>query len=269
MGRFQCPELYIETGRNVYLADIEPLSGADPINDWASEKTHGKITEVIDDDALKNVIMVLTNAIYFKGTWITQFDPEDTRPSNFRANSTESIENDFMNMENTLNYTHMDGVKVLKMPYEGDRLSMLVALPDDTDGIVELDGRLSVELLEEWRQNLRPVEVVVSIPKFTMSTHYDLIEPLINLGMPDVFGAGVEKSDLSGIDPHVFVDSATQDAFVDVNEEGTEAAAVTVIALADSEGPIPPRFIADHPFIFMIQDDESGMILFMGRMSAP
>ncbi len=253
----------IETVRSTYLADIEPLSDAAPINDWAAEKTHGKITEIIDDDALKNVIMVLTNAIYFNGTWVTQFDPEDTRPSNFRTNSAESIEADFMNMENTLNYTHMGGVKVLKMPYEGDRLSMLVMLPDDTDGIAELEGHLSVELLEEWRQNLHPVAVTVSIPKFTMSTQYDLNEHLINLGMPDVFDEG---ADLSGISPQAFVSSARQSAFVNVNEEGTEAVAVTIVTVTTDEGS---KFVADHPFIFMIQDDESGMILFMGRMSAP
>ncbi len=263
-------ESYIETVRGIYLSDIESLSGVGRINDWASEKTHGKIPRVMDE-LPPDPLMVLANAIYFKGTWVIQFDPEDTVPSDFRKNPTESVETDFMNMENILNYTHMDGVKILKMPYEGDRLSMLVMLPDDADGIAELEGRLSVELLEEWRQNLHPRPVIVSMPKFTMSTTYGLIEPLTNLGMPNAFYSDDgEAPNFSGIFLNGFISSATQNAFVNVNEEGTEAAAVTVIGGSDESAPPPtPLFIADHPFIFMIQDDESGMILFMGRMSAP
>ncbi len=240
------------------------------INDWASEKTNGKIADVIDAGSLADALMVITNAIYFKGTWVSHFDPKETRPLDFKTNSTVSIKTDFMNMVDTLNYAHMDGVQVLKMPYKGDRLSMLVILPEDTDGISALEGRLSVELLEEWRQSLSPVRVIVSIPKFTMSTHYDLNEPLIDLGMPDAFSKGT--ANFQGIFPHSFIGLATQDAFVDVNEEGTEAAAVTTGIGLESSPPYSlntPRFIADHPFLFMIQDDESGTILFMGRLSSP
>ncbi len=267
-------ESYIETARNIYHADAEhiPLDaeGAGMINDWASEKTNGKITDVIDAGSLADALMVITNAIYFKGTWVSHFDPKETRPLDFKTNSTVSVKTDFMNMEDTLNYAQMDGVQVLKMSYKGDRLSMLVILPEDTDGISALEGRLSVELLEEWRQNLNPVQVIVSIPKFTMSTHYDLNGPLITLGMPDAFSN--DTANFQGIFPHSFIGLATQDAFVDVNEEGTEAAAVTtagIILDSSSHSPQTPRFIADHPFIFMIQDDESGTILFMGRLSSP
>ena len=182
-----------------------------------------------------------------------------------------------MNVLGTFNYTAADGVNVLEMPYEGDRLSMLVMLPNDVDGISRVEDMLSADLVEQWRHEMGPIEVKVSMPKFKMETGYDLKCPLKGLGMSDVFSS--TKADLSGIGEvlkpgfegnNMYVTKALQKAYVDVNEEGTEAAAVTAIVVGiESATPLPPRFTADHPFIFMIVDNESGAILFMGRMSDP
>ena len=216
--------------------------------------------------------MVINNAIYFKGTWLTQFLPENTKESDFWISETNNVTTNFMNMQDYFNYTKSDGAQVLKMPYEGDRLSMLVILPDERHGIKQLEENLSAEQIEKWKQELRPTDVVLSMPKFKMNTNYDLVPPLKDLGIYNVFNP--KSSNLSGIADTVgnglFVTGASQAAFVDVNEEGTEAAAVTTIIGGITSVPPPPEyFIADHPFIFLIQDDESGTILFMGRMHDP
>ena len=280
--RLKLYQSYADIVRNSYLADVENVDfldgGVEIINGWAYEKTHEKIKKVLRPaDVSERTAMVITNAIYFKGTWVTQFAVDDTEKLDFWKSSSESTQTDFMNVLGTFNYTAADGVNVLEMPYEGDRLSMLVMLPDDIDGISRVEDMLSADLVEQWRHKMGPIEVEVSMPKFKMETSYDLFPPLEELGMPDVFSSA--KANLSGIGKalkpefegnNLYVTKALQSAYVDVNEEGTEAAAVTAIVIDfDSATPPPPRFTADHPFIFMIVDNESSTILFMGRMSDP
>ena len=273
---FEPYDKYLSVSRETYLASVEKVifGGGDPpavkiINDWAAENTNNKIPEVIlkkDVDDL--TAMVITNAIYFKGTWLTQFQEEDTEESDFWTSNTDSVRADLMIQEGRFDYMQSDGVKVLKMPYEGDRLSMLVVLPEDRDGIDSLEESLSSELIKKWQQELYPQEVKVVMPKFTTKTSYDLIPLLKNLGMLDVFNpGGADLKNIGSSAANLFVSTASHDAFVDVNEEGTEAAAVTTII--DQFMSESPRFIADHPFLFIIQDDESGTILFMGKLSDP
>ena len=271
-------ESYLDITRSTYLADSQTVDfldeddGVKRINDWAAEKTNDKIKEVITkDDVNGYTAMVINNAIYFKGTWLAQFPEEDTRESEFHTDTTHSVNADFMNIRGGFNYTHSDGAQVLQMSYKGDRLSMLVILPDDPD-MRQFEESLSAQQIQSWTDNLSNEEVIVSMPKFEASTNYQLNDPLIAMGMPDVFNA--TNADLSGIAStdggNLYVSKATQDAYVKVNEEGTEAAAVTtIIIINESAQPPPPKFIADHPFLFVIQDDESGMILFMGRISNP
>ena len=272
---------YNDIVRNIYLADIEKVDfegdGVERINDWASEKTHEKIKKVLTPaDVDDSTAMVITNAIYFKGTWVTPFPENNTAESDFWKDSSNSIQTDFMNVFGAFNYTATDGVKVLEIPYEGDRLSMLVMLPDDVDGIGRVEEMLSADLIEQWRHKMEPTNVNVTMPKFKMETKYDLIPPLEELGMPDVFSPGANLSGIGDVlkpgfqGNNMYVTMALQKAYVDVNEEGTEAAAVTVIVIGIvSVQPPPPIFTADHPFIFMIVDNESGAILFMGKMSDP
>ena len=265
---------YVDTIRHTYAAHIEQLplaTSTDIINQWASEKTREKIPKVLTPaDIPPDVAMVLTNAVYFKGTWVTQFDPENTRNDTFWRDSQNINQTEFMNLSlANFNYTSADGIQILKMPYEGDRLSMLVLLPNSKDGIKDLEEKLSAEKLQEWQENLKPVEIDVKFPKFTMNTDYDLMSELQSMGVKDVFK--IDIADLSGISdaPDLFVSKASQKAFVDVNEEGTEAAAVTTTVLHAEEFIPTPSFIADHPFLFIIQDNESRTILFMGKMSDP
>ena len=258
---------YVEIVRGTYAADIEPLDSdikvaADRINGWAAEKTRDKIPKVLLPDDLTDALAVILNAIYFKGTWEVQFDPADTRPRDFDTGN-GTVQADMMHVDTTFDYAEYNGTQILRMPYVGDRLSMLVVLPPGHDGMAALEESLTAEMLEEWRHGMHDTEITVSIPKFETKTHYDLIPKLKDLGITLIFDGG----DLSGIsDADMFVTKAVQDAYVNVNEEGTEAAAVTTIVMADSE---PLTFTADRPFLFFIQDDESGTILFMGKITVP
>ena len=256
---------FMNTMEKVYMADVGELS-ADNINAWASNKTNGKIEEVAYDPLS---IMAITNAIYFNGTWVTQFPKEDTKKHDFSVNDSKKIKTDFMNVEDVFEYADTGDIKILKMPYEGDRLSMLVILPKDTYSMESLEESLTVESLEQWQQQLKPLTVQVSIPKFELRTKYNLIEPLMSFGVTSIFSPNDDPLSKMFPGSYAYVSKATQDAFVNVNEEGTEAAAVTVIVGIISLQPPPPKFVADRPFLFMIQDDESGAILFLGKISNP
>ena len=259
---------YVEIVRGTYTADIETVDfadsivAADRINGWAAEKTHDKIPKVLEPEDLKNALAVILNAIYFKGTWVTQFGPDDTQPRDFdTGNGTVMAE--MMHADATFGYAEYDGAQILRMPYVGDRLSMLAVLPPGRDGMAALEESLTAEMLEGWQQSAHDTYITVSIPKFETKTHYDLIPKLKDLGITLIFEGG----DFSGIsDSGMFVAKATQDAYVNVNEEGTEAAAVTALVMDETA---PPTFIADRPFLFFIQDDESGTILFMGKIVDP
>ena len=259
---------YVEIVRGTYTADIETVDfadsivAADRINGWAAEKTHDKIPKVLEPEDLKNALAVILNAIYFKGTWVTQFDPDNTQPRDFdTGNGTVMAE--MMHADATFGYAEYDGAQILRMPYVGDRLSMLAVLPPGRDGMAALEESLTAEMLEGWQQSAHDTYITVSIPKFETKTHYDLIPELMDLGITLIFGGG----DFSGIsDSDMSVATATQDAYVNVNEEGTEAAAVTALVMIETASP---TFIADRPFLFFIQDGESGTILFMGKIVDP
>ena len=274
---FDMFDSYLDVTQSTYLASAKHLDftdkmgSVDKINQWASDNTNGKIKNVITaDDVNDKTAMVINNAIYFKGTWLTQFSASDTRQSNF-WNGKQNISTSFMNILASFEYTQSNDAQVLKMPYKGDRLSMLIILPDKKDGITQLENSISSAQIKQWNDALSSQRMDLSVPKFEMKTHYGLNDILNALGMVDVFSKN--DANLSGIGyterGNLYVSKATQDAYVKVNEEGTEAAAVTTVGSELQSGPVLPQFTADHPFLFLIQDDRSGMILFMGRVMDP
>ncbi len=233
-------ESYTDVVRSTYLAEIESVDfldvgdagGVPRINAWANEKTHGKIPKVLEfKDVDGTTAAALLNAIYFKGTWKTQFSEENTLESDFWTAPAQRVGADFMNMKGSFDMVQLDSLQVLKLPYKGDRLSMLIVLPSDRDGIQKIEETLSSERIGQWRQGMANTEVEIKMPKFEMKTHYDLIPHLKNLGVADAFDQ--INADFSGMQDissgNLFVSKAIQDAYVKVNEEGTEAAAVTIV----------------------------------------
>jgi serpin B len=211
--------------------------------------------------------LVLTNAIYFKGNWLKQFDEGNTREQDFRVNPEKTVKAQMMSiMGDAFNYTASKDLQILELPYEGEDLSMLVLLPNEGT-LDSLEASLTLENLAKWRNNLREQQIDIHIPKFKFETKYDMGNTLKNMGMPTPFIP--DEADFSGMDgtKKLYIGFVIHQGFVEVNEKGTEAAAATAVGMVET--CVSPSFYADHPFIFLIQDNESGNILFMGRVTDP
>ena len=266
---FQPHEEYVDIATRYYDSKVSTVdfdsNGVDVINDWVKEETKEKIEELFPPGPRPNVLLGITNAVYFKGTWTTQFDPEKTQDDGqFWINPDEFVTVPMMFVdESQVKVGWSEKARILDMPYEGDKLSMMILLPEQKDGLNELEESLSIENLSEWKNSLQEVSTSVIMPKFKLETDYDLTSVLKNLGMTDAFG----PADFSGIsDNDLYISEAMHKAFVDVNEEGTEAAAATGFMMEESAS-IP--FRVDHPFIFIILDNDTENILFIGRMINP
>lgn len=278
---FQVFNEYIETIRDFYLGKVTNVDfvGATEetrkiINTWVESKTNNKIKDLIPKGALNHLTrLVITNAIYFKGDWAVQFDELKTRDEYFEVAQNKRVNVPMMRKTDGTNfyYAETEDVQILEMLYEGDNLSMMVILPKNRD-LETLENNLSIEKLNQWRDNLRKQEVDIFIPRFTFDTGYTLNTYLKQMGIISAFIPF--DADFSGISEVIdfHISKVIHKAFINVNEEGTEAAAATgiifeITALPDE--PKIPVFRADHPFIFLIQERETGMIIFMGRVTNP
>jgi serpin B len=242
------------------------------INKWVEDQTNNKIKDLIPEGVLSAYTrLVLTNAIYFKGTWVKQFDEKDTREDDFRMNTGNIVKVPMMRLSGDdakFNYAETDEIQIIEMPYNGDELSMLIILPKKND-LVSVEKSLNQERLSVWQDMLREQRVDIFIPKFKFESKYFMAEVLSDMGMPTAFGS---TADFSGMDGarDLFIQNIIHQAFVEVNEEGTEAAAATGVVMGlTSVGPRIPIFRADHPFIFIIQETGTGNILFLGKVSDP
>jgi serpin B len=266
--------------------DLEPVNFKEPerasakINKWVAQETQNKIQNLVSPDMLLNdPPMVLTDAVYFNSVWLDKFDPSATKQTKFYVSAGQNVMTEMMNMSVSLALTQADGVKILSIPY-GDRLtSMVIILPDDPQGLSAVEASLSVKKLNTWLAESQDVPVILSMPKFQTDSRFDLKKTLTSLGIDTAFNAS--KADFTGIadDPSrpLYLGDVVHKAYVEVDEQGTEAAAATAVVQVASggfEGPQPPppppvRFIADHPFIYLIRSAYSGDILFMGRVDDP
>ena len=246
------------------------------INNWIEEETRGKIKEAIQPGMLNTLTrLVLTNAIYFKGSWEMAFDEGATQKEDFQVNDSETVKVDMMRLkEEEFPYAETEELQVLEMPYKGDNLSMLVLLPKGND-IQSLEQGLDIGKLKGWRDQLKKQKVDVYVPKFQFKSEYQLNEQLKEMGMPLAFTPPTENggADFSGFTGKrdLYIAFVKHLAFVDVNEEGTEAAAATIGGIENTSVNINrhPVFRADHPFIFLIQEKKTGHILFMGKVTNP
>jgi serpin B len=213
--------------------------------------------------------LVLTNAIYFKGKWASQFKPELTQDAPFTLPGGEKSTVSMMNQKERFGYSETEQLQILELPYVNDDLSMVVLLPRKTDGVKDLEKQLNSDTLKNWITGLHKREVQVFFPRFKMTSEFELGQVLGEMGMPDAFSGNADFSGMTG-NKDLFISAVVHKAYVDVNEEGTEAAAATgvVMRVTSVETP-PPVFRADHPFIFLIRDNHTGSILFLGRLENP
>lgn len=241
------------------------------INKWVEKKTNNKIQNLIQKGVLDSMTrLVLTNAIYFKGNWARQFKKDNTKDAPFTLADGGKVDTAMMNQTAEFGYMETESFQVLELPYVDDELSMIIFLPREIEGLDEFEKTLTVENLSKWLSRLYKREVIVSVPKFKMTSQFSLASVLKSMGMADAFSSNANFSGING-KKDLFISAVIHKAFVDVNEEGTEAAAATAVGIRlTSVGPSrKPVFMADHPFLFLIRDNHSGSILFIGRVMNP
>ncbi len=272
-------QAFLQTLETHYNAGLERVDFAreteaarQRINRWVEEATDDLITDLLPEGTLSALTrLVLTNAIYFKGLWESPFDEEQTRDAPFFPEPDRSVEVPMMHQKARFGYAETADCLLLDMPYEGEELSMLVALPPEDSSLADLEARLTAERLQEWTEALRPREVNVFIPRFKVESTFSLAEELRGMGMGDAFDP--RAADFSGMsveDDDLHISDVVHKAYVEVNEEGTEAAAATgvVVGITAVTDP-PPVFLADRPFLFLIRHRPTGVILFLGRVTDP
>ncbi|KAG8223126.1 hypothetical protein J437_LFUL000547 [Ladona fulva] len=238
-SRFSLLEGFVKSSAEAFQCGLEsvdfisnPESALQTINSWAEERTQGLIKNLLQgDDIDDSTRLVLVNAVYFKGQWAYQFDAAQTRKEDFHLLDGRTVQVDMMHIERRFRFGRPNGLnaKVLELPYKGDQLSMVILLPDSSSSIAELEEKVSAEAfdLDDLLSNhTYPVEVTVSLPKFKLEVSTDLVEPLHKLGMTKMFSSEADFSGIS-VGEELKVSKVLQKAFIEVTEEGTEAAAAT------------------------------------------
>jgi len=269
-------DAYLDLVKVYYGVSLTTLDYGDPeparqqINAWAEEQTCGKIKDLIPTGILNRLTrLVLTNAIYFKGNWASQFDEAWTDTAPFTVQPGQQVAVPLMMQKLTCGYGEFPQLQVLELPYVGEALSMLVLLPRQVDGLASLEAQLTPGALAQWTARLRQSEVLVYLPRFKVEAAFRLDDALKSLGMVDAFD--MELANFAGMDgtDMLSISAVLHKAFVEVNEEGTEAAAATAVLMTFGV-PLPaPVFQVDHPFLFLIRENSSGSVLFLGRVVDP
>lgn len=266
---------FLALNRAYYGAGLEQVDFArategarKTINAWVEKQTRDKIKELLKPRVITPLTtLVLTNAIYFKGSWANEFKKERTADAPFHVTPRETVAVPMMRQTVKFGYTETHGMQVLEMPYVGDDLSMVILLPRKADGLAEIEASLGCANLKTWVSRLRKQKVAVFMPRFKIEFGLDLAKTLKAMGMPLAFGGGADFSGMDGTRA-LYISAVIHKAFVDVNEEGTEAAAATAVVMTKN-GSRTPVFRADRPFLFLIRDRATGSVLFIGRVTDP
>ncbi|MCC6822251.1 MAG: serpin family protein [Verrucomicrobia subdivision 3 bacterium] len=280
-AKYPFREDFLNLLKKDYGAAITPLNyereaerARATINQWVDGQTRHKIAEIIGPGVLDGLTrMVLINAIYFKGMWWTPFPEARTQPDKFYARPGRTLTVPFMHDFGHFDYGENKQLQMLALPYAGGQLEMIVLLPRRRNGIGSLESSLTPASLTAWTSGMWRQRVDVALPKFKISSGFTLAPALKALGLKDAFD--LKRADFSGMDGRahwLYLSTVLHQAFIEVNETGTEAAAATFISyLGASLGarPVTWEFRANHPFLFLIRERATGSLLFMGRVVEP
>ena len=277
---FKFLDTFIDLNKKYYSAGLNFVdfitkreAARKQINDWVEKKTNDKIKELIKPPMLDSLTrLVLCNAIYFKGNWLSQFDTTRTVDADFYVTPDKTNKVPMMFQKSKFKYKDFDEFCALELPYEGNDLSMIIFLPKEIDGLAEFEKDLTNDNVQIWIDELigsHETEVLVNIPKFKTTCEFELSGTLYDMGMPSAFS--LPPADFSGMTgtKDLFISKVIHKAYVDVNEEGTEAAAATAVVMMKSVAVMPLIFRADHPFVFLIRENYTESILFIGRIVDP
>ena len=248
--------------------DFNRSDAADIINKWCADKTKNRIKEIIESPIDGNVVMYLINALYFKSKWQFEFDKKHTKQDDFTISRNQNIKVNMMEQTSALPYYADQYLQCVEMPYGNQAFSMVAILPAFNMNIDQLIEYLDDTVWENIVDNLQEQNVWLKLPRFKVECELPLNEPVFNVGMKRIFSGGFGNIS----DGPLAVSNIKQKTFVEVNEEGTEAAAVTVIELRESYNPGTPQqipFFANRPFLYLIKEKSTGVILFIGRMDNP
>jgi serpin B len=269
---------FLKLSSDAYGAGLEeldfsaaPEAARQAINAWVEKQTKDKIKNLMPEGSVTVATrLVLTNAIYFKAQWADPFFDKATAKQDFKAGPGKTMKVDMMHKTEIMQYAATDEIQFVELPYEQHQLSMLVLLPKNADGLPALEKQLSAAKLAEWSKAAKRNNVVLSLPRFKFtSTFENLKNVLAKMGMTTAF---TPQADFSGMasGAKLFIDQVVHKAFVDVNEFGTEAAAATAVGMRLAAAPVENiTFTADHPFVFVIRDNATGSVLFVGRVANP
>jgi serpin B len=272
---FPVKQPFIDINKKHFDAEVKSLDFSKPdaakiINQWCATQTKNRIKEIIKDPIPDDLVMYLINALYFKSKWESQFDKANTKQDDFTKANKSTIKVNMMEQRVSFPYYADEYLQCVELPYGNGAFSMVAMLPADNMNLDQLIGYLDETTWSGILNNLRNRDVMLKLPRFKIECEMELNEPVKNAGMQLIFDKDLaEFANISEIP--LFVSIIKQKTFVEVNEEGTEAAAVTVLEMvATSVGPSTPvQFFANRPFLYLIKEKSTGAILFIGRMDEP
>lgn len=271
---FSYQEAFADTNRYYYQAQMNSLDFSDPgsvdvINNWVDEKTNGKITEVLDQIPAE-AVMYLINALYFYGNWTYQFDENEGFQIKFNYKDGTAAMVDAMSMTSDLQLYENNAFKMIELPYGNKKYSMLLVVPEQAYEVEDVSNLLDNESLNEYTSNLQEVnEVLLEMPKFKYEYKTLLNEALINMGLDIAFSGNAEFPLMVNESIDLAISRVIHKTYIDVNEKGTEAAAVTVVEMEYTSIGEPDKITVDRPFLYIIREKTSNAIVFMGKVGDP
>lgn len=276
--RFHFQDDFAQRNKDYFNAEIEEVNVADRkapkrINDWVKSSTNDLIEEVLDEDELldSDLVALLVNAIYFKGEWKYAFDEQNTEKRSFHLADGSEKSVQLMTLSEELAYMENDDMQAVKLPYGEGEMSMTVILPKEANGLAPFKKTMTAEKWRAWNKNFHPKAGMVRFPKFQVGYEVVLNDTLKAFGMESAFGEGADFSKMIQESDPIWISKVQQNTYIDVNEEGTESAAVTSVEIVTESAPADPPFHMEvnRPFFIAITDEETDTILFMGTIMDP